>query len=609
MATEQPEDLSTTTVAELTDKPTKPLAPAQPQISKKEAIRNWMAFDMSVEVAEALAVNNFVRPTEVQIQSLNYLNNHVDMVVAAKTGQGKTLVFGIPIMDLLVKRLTKEGLNEEKEFSSIKALIMSPTRELALQIKDHLSAIVPIQYQSKIKVCPIVGGMSVQKQERLLSYEPTILIATPGRLWELINDKNNPYLVSSLPLIDVLVLDEADRMIEDGHFKEMRLILDFIYTKRVEYKKQTMAGLSRVKAPAENNDDEETKELRQKKKAILKKSSNKKDFYVKDLEKAGDIDYSKVVDLVDEDGILEGMDEDDLVIENLKEETKEDKHLKRKQNKVIRQGKEAMSKEQELAFAKEYKKMGGIQHIICSATMTIDGKGRITPKKAKKIKKLGHSERDKLKAVDTMALLCETLRFRSKTPKVIDLTEEGERMPETLIEKAIRCKKEERDLYTYYYLMQNGGEPTIIFCNSITCVKRLTHLLDFLKIRNQCLHSKMQQRQRIKNLERFKRAVQQREAGNFTDGAVLVCTDVAARGLDIPYVSRVLHYQCPFNAEIYIHRCGRTARIGREGECLALLAPEDEKTFTELRKIVKRSDPDQDLQMYQVSYTQLSKLE
>lgn len=144
MATEQPEDLSTTTVAELTDKPTKPLAPAQPQISKKEAIRNWMAFDMSVEVAEALAVNNFVRPTEVQIQSLNYLNNHVDMVVAAKTGQGKTLVFGIPIMDLLVKRLTKEGLNEEKEFSSIKALIMSPTRELALQIKDHLSAIVPI---------------------------------------------------------------------------------------------------------------------------------------------------------------------------------------------------------------------------------------------------------------------------------------------------------------------------------------------------------------------------------------------------------------------------------------------------------------------------------
>lgn len=138
--------------------------------------------------------------------------------------------------------------------------------------------------------------------------------------------------------------------------------------------------------------------------------------------------------------------------------------------------------------------MGGIQHIICSATMTIDGSGRITPKKAKKMKKMGHAEKDKQKSADTMALLCATLRFRSKQPKVIDLTEQGERMPETLTEKAIRCKKEERDLFTYYYLMQNKGEATIIFCNSITCVKRLTHLLDFLKIRNQCLHSKMQQR-------------------------------------------------------------------------------------------------------------------
>lgn len=322
---------------ELTPKPKKPLAPAQPLVSKKEAMRNWLAFDMSEELAEALTANNFVKPTEVQSQSLAHLNSHVDMVVAAKTGQGKTLVFGIPIMDLLVKRLVKEGLGEEEGegYKSVKALIMSPTRELALQIKDHLSAIVPIQYQSKIKVCPIVGGMSVQKQERLLSYEPTIIIATPGRLWELMNDKMNPYLVSSLPMIDVLVLDEADRMIEDGHFKEMRSILDFIYTKRVEYKKSTLSGKSRVKPTSDNleEEDEELKDLREKKRAILKDKSGKKDFFAKDLEKKGGVDLSKVVDLVDEEGILEGMDEDDLIIENLKEETKEDKQLKRKNNK------------------------------------------------------------------------------------------------------------------------------------------------------------------------------------------------------------------------------------------------------------------------------------
>jgi len=54
---------------------------------------------------------------------------------------------------------------------------------------------------------------------------------------------------------------------------------------------------------------------------------------------------------------------------------------------------------------------------------------------------------------------------------------------------------------------------------------------------------------------------------------------VAARGLDIPYVSNDLHYQCPFNGEIYVHRCGRTARIGREGHCLALLGPDDAKVY------------------------------
>jgi hypothetical protein len=63
------------------------------------------------------------------------------------------------------------------------------------------------------------------------------VIATPGRLWELMDDAMEPYLVNGLPLIDFLVLDEADRMIADGHFRELRLILDFIYQKRVEYKK------------------------------------------------------------------------------------------------------------------------------------------------------------------------------------------------------------------------------------------------------------------------------------------------------------------------------------------------------------------------------------
>ncbi len=94
----------------------------------------------------------------------------------------------------------------------------------------------------------------------------------------------------------------------------------------------------------------------------------------------------------------------------------------------------------------------------------------------------------------------------------------------------------------------------------------------------------------MKNLDKFKRGVNAIEssgdAGN--DSAILVCTDVAARGLDIPYVSNVVHYQCPFNAEIYIHRCGRTARIGRKGESFALLSPDDSKSFKGICQVLKK---------------------
>ena len=124
----------------------------------------------------------------------------------------------------------------------------------------------------------------------------------------------------------------------------------------------------------------------------------------------------------------------------------------------------------------------------------------------------------------------------------------------------------------------------------------------------------MQQRQRLKNLDRFKAAVQvcdvvelgAKEVTDFNErgnGAVLVCTDVAARGLDIPNVKNVLHYQSPFNAEIYVHRSGRTARIGAQGESLNLLAPDDEKNFRLICSVLKK--PTERVEMLEVKYSQL----
>lgn len=129
--------------------------------------------------------------------------------------------------------------------------------------------------------------MSIQKQERLLSYNPTIIIATPGRLWELLNERMNPYLTNMLPMIDVLILDEADRMIEDGHFKELKLLLDFIYTKRVEYKKQDI-GKSRAPVDMDPNKREYKEDIIK----WTKESKNGKDFGVKDIERSSKVDLS-----------------------------------------------------------------------------------------------------------------------------------------------------------------------------------------------------------------------------------------------------------------------------------------------------------------------------
>ena len=134
----------------------------------------------------------------------------------------------------------------------------------------------------------------------------------------------------------------------------------------------------------------------------------------------------------------------------------------------------------------------------------------------------------------------------------------------------------------------------------------------------------MQQKQRLKSLDRFKAAVQRIEDkpvelgsnqqnpstsmldSNASDGAILVCTDVAARGLDIPNVQNVIHYQSPFNAEIYVHRSGRTARIGRTGESLALLAPQDERNFKTLCAVLKKEMDT--ISMLDVKYSHLELL-
>uniref|UniRef100_A0A8B9Q699 ATP-dependent RNA helicase n=1 Tax=Apteryx owenii TaxID=8824 RepID=A0A8B9Q699_APTOW len=474
----------------------------------KADVSAWKDLFVPGPVLQALSYLGFSAPTPIQALALpSAIRDNMDVLGAAETGSGKTLAFAIPMIHSVLEwqksnslmsrndsdakesyedddetrwgnedeteELTHqqvEGSGDENdapfttghvrvmknaEFDSMDkthtlgsnrkrpllGLVLTPTRELAVQVKHHIDAVARF---TGIKTAILVGGMAAQKQERVLNRKPEIVIATPGRLWELIKERH-PHL-SNLRQLRCLVIDEADRMVERGHFLELSQLLEMLNDSQYNPQRQTF---------------------------------------------------------------------------------------------------------------------------VFSATLTLVHQvpTRIVQKKnAKKIDKKTKLE-----------MLMEKVGIKGK-PKVIDLTRK-EATVETLTETRIHCDTNEKDYYLYYFLLQYPGR-TMVFANSIDCIKRLSSLLTILNCDPLPLHANMHQKQRLKNLERFA----EREI------CVLLTTDVAARGLDIPNVQHVIHYQVPRTSELYVHRSGRTARAAHEGLSLLLIGPDDLINFRKIYKTLEKSE-------------------
>ncbi|XP_013413231.1 ATP-dependent RNA helicase DDX24 isoform X2 [Lingula anatina] len=527
----------------------------------KTDVSAWKDLFVPEPVLEALAELGFSSPTPIQALALpSAIRDRMDIVGAAETGSGKTLAFGIPILHHILKSKSlgserstnnKDGSDSEEEEDSVEsedknndtdnennekdeeegvvdeegsddddddvdelgesdselsedgsfdrppgdeddelpvlkeddigcvkilndvqfdwlepepqqapalfsprgleALILTPTRELAVQVKQHL---VAVSKYTDIQIAVVVGGMSQQKQERLLKKRPEIVVATPGRLWELIKE-GDPHL-STVDTLKYLVIDEADRMVEKGHFAELSSLLEMI------------------------NSDQKKKKKR--------------------------------------------------------------------------------------------------QTFVFSATLTLvhSVPQRLLMKKKKK--KFKMTQEQKLES------LMADIGIKEK-PKIIDLTRKTA-TAERLVETRIPCSTEEKDAYLYYFLHQYLGR-TLVFTNSIDCIRRLASIFTLLKCKPLTLHANMHQRQRLKNLERFAA----------DKHGLLLATDVAARGLDIPNVEHVIHYQVPRTSENYIHRSGRTARASKEGLSVMLMSPEDVKNY---KKIVHTLNRDEDVSVFPV---------
>jgi ATP-dependent RNA helicase DDX24/MAK5 len=137
-------------------------------------------------------------------------------------------------------------------------------------------------------------------------------------------------------------------------------------------------------------------------------------------------------------------------------------------------------------------------------------------------------------------------------------------LPKGLEQFQVSVPTDDKDMMTYHCLIKHSGR-TLLFVNSIKTARRVDGLLRALGLNCRTIHAQLQQRQRLRALEAFRSS----------PIGVLVATDVAARGLDIPKITTVLHYDVARSSQVYIHRSGRTARANMTGRTISLVAPED----------------------------------
>ncbi|MGN6247497.1 MAG: DEAD/DEAH box helicase [Ginsengibacter sp.] len=170
-------------------------------------------------ILKALEEEGYTEPTPIQQQSIPHILRGKDLLGCAQTGTGKTAAFAIPILQNLVLNQKENAGNH-----NIKTLILTPTRELAIQIDESFAS---YGKYTGIKHTVIFGGVSQFHQTKELKRNPDVLIATPGRLLDLISQK-----LVNLKNISMFVLDEADRMLDMGFIHDVRKVISILPEKR-----------------------------------------------------------------------------------------------------------------------------------------------------------------------------------------------------------------------------------------------------------------------------------------------------------------------------------------------------------------------------------------
>lgn len=157
-----------------------------------------------------LQAQGFIRPTDIQYKAIPSILKGEDVLAIAQTGTGKTVAFAVPVIDTVL------NLKKTKKNPGIQSIVMVPTRELAVQIQDVFMALCR---KTRVKSFAVFGGVEQDEQIQTLIKGVDILIATPGRMFDLISQK-----AIDIRQVKILILDEADQMLAKGFFDDIQCI-------------------------------------------------------------------------------------------------------------------------------------------------------------------------------------------------------------------------------------------------------------------------------------------------------------------------------------------------------------------------------------------------
>ena len=358
------------------------------------------------ELLRAVSDEGYKEPTPIQAQAIPAILERRDIMGCAQTGTGKTAGFTLPLLQLLAPHANS---SPSPARHPIRALILTPTRELAAQVGESVQVYGRhLQLRSTI----VYGGIDILPQKKALHGGVEILIATPGRLLDHLEQKT-----VNLSRVEILVLDEADRMLDMGFLPDIKRIL----------------------------------------------------------------------------GVLPAHRQNLLFSATFSEE-------------IRRLAKELLRNPTLIEVARRNAPADLVTHQVYEVP-----------------------------AARKRALLAHLIRSRD--------------MKQTLV--FVRMKRDANRLARE--LVRDGINATAI-------------------------HSDRSQAEREQALSDFKEG----------RAAVLVATDIAARGLDIEQLPYVVNYELPYTPEDYVHRIGRTGRAGLPGEAIALVAPDESKLLAEIEKLLKR---------------------